>query len=391
MVMRVCRAVLGDRHDAEDAFQATFLILASRAGVIRLSGSVAAWLYGVALRVAANARSKAIRRLRHERRLAKMTTGSPTRTVQSSTIGDERDCVIHQEIGRLPERFRTAVVLCYLEDLTHDQAALQLGCPVGTIRSRLANARERLRKRLTRRGVGTAAIPVELSGPGLITFSEPAGASLPVAAALVDATVRGALRVGLGKRALAEIVSAEAITLMEGALKTMAATKLMLLTMTILVTGLVSTGAGVAAYSALVRNDVVATVGADDPDPSGKQEGRRAAADAPTQAPRSTPARASAERGQEGDEPRNSRSREGSDSWLRCGSGGVRQRSPERKDRRRSKIASTRSIPARTLRFTPERSSNWLNKTLRRPRLLTPCCGSWLTSPTARCPNGPRR
>jgi RNA polymerase sigma factor (sigma-70 family) len=259
MVMRVCRAVLGDRHEAEDAFQATFLVLASRAGAIQPGSSVASWLYGVALRVSANARSKASRRRRHERRLANMARRDITAAdIESSTIGDERDRVVHQEIGRLPERFRSAVVLCYLEGATHDQAALQLGCPVGTIRSRLANARERLRKRLTRRGLAPVERSDGVSGRSLVAGSESTGPQVPVSAALVEATVRGALHVELGRRTLSGIVSLEAITLMEGVLKTMAITKLMLVTATILVAGFVTTGAGVAAYSALPRDETVA-------------------------------------------------------------------------------------------------------------------------------------
>ena len=158
----------------------------------------------------------------------------------------------------MPERFRSALVLCYLEGLTHEMAADQLGCPVGTIRSRLATARERLRRRLTRRGVAPAVIPVGLSGAGLIPALESAAVSISVPVALVDSTVRGALRVGLGKGALAGIVSVEAVTLMEGVLKTMVTTKLTLLTTTILVAGLVTTGAGVAAYSALGRDEGLA-------------------------------------------------------------------------------------------------------------------------------------
>jgi len=170
-------------------------------------------------------------------------------------VDDDSGRVIHEEVGRLPERFRSAVVLCYLEGLTHEMAASQLGCPVGTIRSRLATARERLRNRLTRRGVAPVAIPAGLSGPGLGSLSESTTASTSVPVTLVDATVRGALRVGLGKSTLAGIVSAEAVVLMEGALKTMMMTKLTLLTTTVLVAGLVTAGAGVAAYSALGQND----------------------------------------------------------------------------------------------------------------------------------------
>jgi len=168
----------------------------------------------------------------------------------------------------LPDRFRAAVVLCYLEGLTHEMAAQQSGCPVGTIRSRLATARAQLRQRLTRRGIGPAAVPTGLSGTAMVSVSEPAAFSMSVPAALVDTTVRGALRVGLGKGALAAIVSAETVTLMEGLLKTMMTTKLMLLTATVLVAGLVTTGAGVAAYSALGRDDGLARGRSGEPSPA---------------------------------------------------------------------------------------------------------------------------
>ncbi|HKI16580.1 MAG TPA: RNA polymerase sigma factor, partial [Isosphaeraceae bacterium] len=181
MVLRVCRAVLGDRHEAEDAFQATFLVLASRAGSIHRRGSVGSWLHGVALRVAACERSRAARRRRHERRRAEMTTRTTGGESRNPAPDDDLGRVLQEEIGRLPDRFRAAVVLCYLEGMTHEMAAKQSGCPVGTIRSRLATARERLRNRLTRRGVGPAVIPMGLSGMGLVSVSEslPLSTSVP--------------------------------------------------------------------------------------------------------------------------------------------------------------------------------------------------------------------
>jgi RNA polymerase sigma factor (sigma-70 family) len=258
MVLRVCRAVLADRHEAEDAFQATFLVLATRAESIRRGGSVGSWLHGVALRVAACARSRSASRTRHERSRAEMTMRIEDANSRGSALDDDSDRVLHEEIGRLPERFRSALVLCYLEGLTHEKADDELGCPVGTIRRRLATARERLRRRIIRRGAAHAVIPVGLSGAGLISALESAALSISVPVALVDSTVRGALRVGLGKNALAGIVSVEAVSLMEGVLKTMVTTKLTLVTTTILVAGLVTTAAGVAAYSALVRGEGLA-------------------------------------------------------------------------------------------------------------------------------------
>jgi RNA polymerase sigma factor (sigma-70 family) len=247
MVLRVCIAVLGNRHEAEDAFQATFLVLASRARSIRRADSVGSWLHGVALRVAARARSRTARRRRHERRRAEMI-------IRTSDAGgdhdiptaDDRDRVLHEEIGRLPEKYRKPVVLCYLEGLTHDRAADQLGWPVGTVRRRLAWARDRLRGRLTRRGVAPSVLPIGLLGSGLAR--EATWATTLVPASLTDATVRGALRVGLGKAALVGIVSAEAIALMKGVLQTMTTTKLTLLTATVLTACLVTTGVGLLAY-----------------------------------------------------------------------------------------------------------------------------------------------
>jgi RNA polymerase sigma factor (sigma-70 family) len=235
MVMRICCSVVGDRHDAEDAFQATFLVLARRARSIRRSLSVASWLFGTALRVAANARSKAIRKRRHEQRLAASITHSSARQSDNAMIDDERDRILHDEIGRLPQRFRTAVVLCYLEGLTHEQAALQLVCPVATIRSRLATARERLRRRLPRRG---------LSRGEPMSVSESSAPILPIPAALVEATIRGALQAGFGKAALAGVVSAEVIALSQNALTTIAARKLTAVLMTTVLAGIPAAALG---------------------------------------------------------------------------------------------------------------------------------------------------
>jgi RNA polymerase sigma factor (sigma-70 family) len=253
MVLRVCRSVLADRHECDDAFQATFLVLAMRVGSIRRRQSVGSWLHGVALRVAACARSRAARRRRHERRRAEMALHTTQADSQSPVVDDDRDRVLHEEISHLPERFRSALVLCYLEGLTHEMAADQLGCPVGTVRSRLATARERLRRRLTHRGVAPAMFPVGLPGSAVIPVADSAALSISLPVPLVNSTVRGALRVNLGKSALAGIVSVEAVTLMEGVLNNMVTSKLTLLTTTVLVAGLVATGAGVTAYSALGR------------------------------------------------------------------------------------------------------------------------------------------
>ena len=143
MVLRVCRSILHDEHDAQDAFQATFLVLARQAGAVRQQ-SVGSWLYGVALRVAVNARSSMARRRRHERRAGESRIAADDRT-GAVGISAEVAAILHEELGRLPDRYRAAVVLCYLEGQTCEAAAGRLGWPVGTVKSRLARGRQRLR------------------------------------------------------------------------------------------------------------------------------------------------------------------------------------------------------------------------------------------------------
>jgi RNA polymerase sigma factor (sigma-70 family) len=182
--------VLRDPHDAEDAFQATFMVLVRRAGSLWVGDSLGPWLHGVARRIAGVARSAATRRRRHEKNAAER---APARRYEP--VGECRgdlEQALHEEIGRLPERYRIAVVHCLLEGLTHEQAARSLGWPVGTVKSRLAQARERLRCRLTRRGLAPLAV---LSDGALGARS--ARAALP--AALVAATARSAVRLATGQ------------------------------------------------------------------------------------------------------------------------------------------------------------------------------------------------
>jgi len=201
MVHRVCRGVLRESHDADDAFQATFLILARKAGSIRRNGSVASWLYGVARRVALKARSARTRRAALE-----LSAGAWNMEHQPETRDIEFQPEIQEEVDRLPPKYRAAVVLCDLEGLTHEEAAGELRIPVGTVKVRLARARQRLRGRLVRRGLapvllaaagssrGSACIPAPLlesitQAAMRIAAGEVAGASAPVAA-----LVKGALR-----------------------------------------------------------------------------------------------------------------------------------------------------------------------------------------------------
>src|SRR5262249_18375441 len=138
MVLGVCRRVLGDDHAAEDAFQATFLVLVKKAGTLRDGDLLTNWLYGVALRVAHKEKARGARRRVVERHAAERD-----RTARPAGDGDQVELrsVIDEEIRRLPERYRLPLVLCHLEGLRHDEVAQRLGCPVGTVESRLSRAR----------------------------------------------------------------------------------------------------------------------------------------------------------------------------------------------------------------------------------------------------------
>jgi RNA polymerase sigma factor (sigma-70 family) len=187
MVLETCRRLLeGDHHAAEDAFQTTFLVLARRAGAIRVrpAGSLGPWLHEVACRTARKAR---IARLRRQNREALATVGpdaiddEPGHPIEA--LDEYR--VLHEEVSRLPEKYRVAIVLCYLEGLTQDQAAATLRWPVGTVRGYLARARDLLRNRLVRRGVAP------LAAIGLMECQAKAAVSPPLIESVLDAFVHG--------------------------------------------------------------------------------------------------------------------------------------------------------------------------------------------------------
>jgi RNA polymerase sigma factor (sigma-70 family) len=153
MVRGVCRRVLRDPADVGDAFQATFLVLARRAGSVRVDGSLAPWLHGVSVRVARRARAIAARRNGRER----TNLETPEIPARDDRDAAELRAAIDEELRRLPGRYGSALVLFYLEGLSHEEAAGRLGCPVGTVRSRLSRGRELLRDRLARRGLAPAS------------------------------------------------------------------------------------------------------------------------------------------------------------------------------------------------------------------------------------------
>ncbi len=177
MVLGVCRRALSNPEDVADAFQATFLILVRKADTVRVEDSLGRWLYGVSRRVSVRASSQ-----RHAGRPGRSEGSTWSRPRPPTRIEDELRNVLDEEIGRLPEKFRSAVVLCELEGLGHDEAARQLGCAVGTIKSRLSRAREKLRSRLIRRGVAPTALAL---------YVESTSAAVP--AKLIEATVKAAI------------------------------------------------------------------------------------------------------------------------------------------------------------------------------------------------------
>jgi len=219
MVLRVCRRVLHNWHDAEDAFQATFLTLARRARAIRKQASVASWLHGVAYRVSLQANANGRR----------MNISSPSSTDKHSGTPDddvtwrELRSILDAELNRLPEKYRAPLLLCYLEGQTRDEAAQSLGCPLGTLKSRLERGRDLLRGRLTRRGLTLSAA---LVGIGL----EGSTASAALPGALARSTVQAAVVYASGKNASA-LVSAQAAKLLKAGLQATTLGKMKIATM----------------------------------------------------------------------------------------------------------------------------------------------------------------
>jgi RNA polymerase sigma factor (sigma-70 family) len=205
MVMRVCRSLLADQEDARDAFQATFLVLFQKARGLWVRDSLGPWLHTVAYRTASCARATSARRRRHERNAAALRIESHDQVV------DELSDALHEEIERLPEYFRVPVVLCELEGRSHEQAARHLGWPLGTVKSRLARGRDRLRNRLTRRGLDPVA--------GLLPLARvPQHISQFVPPALVESTTRAVVELAAARLP----AGAAAAVLARGVLKSLA-------------------------------------------------------------------------------------------------------------------------------------------------------------------------
>jgi RNA polymerase sigma factor (sigma-70 family) len=241
LVMSVCKRSLANIHDSEDAFQATFLVLVRRARSIVKRESVGSWLYGVAYRIAARARKEAVSRRARERR----AEPKPAPDLLNEVIRQDVRSMLDEAVLRLPARCRVPFVLCYMEGETNEEAARILGCPVGTVHSRLARARELLRKSLSRRGLALSAALVS-------TMLSQRPVSAAVAKSLIEITAGAAARIALGESASAA-VGVKIAALVEGALKTMWLNKLKLATLMILSVSCLGLGAGLIAHSAYAQ------------------------------------------------------------------------------------------------------------------------------------------
>lgn len=236
MVLRVCLATLADPDVVADAFQAVFLVLVRRAGAIRSRDSVASWLHGVARRVSARANGDAARRRKHERRAAQLTP--ETAPEGGGEEADDATTALHEELARLPDRYREAVVLCYLEGLTCDEAARRIGRPVGTVKARLSRARGLLKQKVLRRGV---LLPSAVIAAGAESI-----AAAPLPPGLWKATIQSVTQDGA--------IPARVISLAEGVLHAMQLLRIKLITVCVL-TAALGVGAVMVARGALTASD----------------------------------------------------------------------------------------------------------------------------------------
>jgi RNA polymerase sigma factor (sigma-70 family) len=273
MVLSVCRRLLGHAQDAEDAFQATFLVLTRKVASIRKHESLGSWLYGVAYHVASKARAQRARRQAHEREAGTIKSGPAIKAAWQ-----EVQATLDEALAQLPKKYRSALILCYLQGYSHEEAARQLGCPLATLRSRVARGRALLRAGLARRG-----LTLSVAGFAALLATAAADAALP--GALFRSTLslgRAATRLATGQAAGSVAVSANVAALAEGGLKAMLLTRLKIATAVLLVFGVLGTAAvglltdasTAAAQNPTARPQVAA-------ERSGEGTDRRGAADKP--------------------------------------------------------------------------------------------------------------
>ena len=229
MVFRVCLRIIRNHHDAEDAYQATFLLLARKAASLRARDMVANWLHGVALRSALKAKTLRVKKRERERPLGLADPAAlpPDPDLQS---------VIDLELSRLADVYRLPILLCDLEGKSIKRAAQQLGWPQGTVAGRLARGRKLLAKRSARHGLTLVG--------GAVALQTSASASVPPS--LVALTVKAAGAIVAGKAVATGVISTNVAVLMEGALTTMFLTKIKTVAAVALLAGAITLGAGLA-------------------------------------------------------------------------------------------------------------------------------------------------
>jgi RNA polymerase sigma-70 factor (ECF subfamily) len=233
MIFGVCRRLLHNHHDAEDAFQATFLVLARKASSVRPRERVANWLHGVALRTAMRAKAMTAKRRGREKQVAVM----PEPAVVQQDQWLDLQPLLDQELNGLPENYRLPILLCDLEGRTIKEAAQQLGWPQGTLAGRLARGRKLLAKRLARRGV-------VLSAGSLVVVLSQNVASAGVPTSLIGSTVKAVTMIAAGQATVAGLVPAQVAVLMEGVMKSMMLTKLSKAVAGLVVLGVLVFGGG---------------------------------------------------------------------------------------------------------------------------------------------------
>jgi RNA polymerase sigma factor (sigma-70 family) len=236
MVWGVCQRIAG-RDSAEDAFQATFLILVRKAGAVKAREAVGNWLYGVASHAALKARTASAR----VRAKEKQVTSMPDPAKDQRDDREELQKLLDHELGALPDKYRMPVVLCDLEGRTRKEVAVQLKIPEGTLSSRLTTAHQMLAKRLARHGLA-------VSGASLVGLLAQNAASASVPAAVVSSTIKTATLVAASKAAVAGVVSTKVAALTEGVMKAMLLTKLKAVMIAMLVLGMIALGGGLLTY-----------------------------------------------------------------------------------------------------------------------------------------------
>ena len=242
MVLGVCRRVVRNEADAEDAFQATFLVLVRKAASIRPRGMVGNWLYGVAHSTALKARAMSTKRVAKEREAA----ARPKSEVAGDTW-QHLQALLDQELQALPDKYRAPIVLCDLEGKSIKEAARQLGCPQGTVGTRLARGRSLLARRLARHGLA-------LSGGVIATVIAQNATAAGVPPLLMSSTIKAATLIAAGQAAATGLVSANVAALTEGVLKAMFLTKLKIATVVFLMLAMIGMGAwGIGSVAATAQ------------------------------------------------------------------------------------------------------------------------------------------